>query len=36
LQLEDRFGLNPLARIKVGLGLGEVAKTLEELNSAVD
>lgn len=34
LQLEDRFGLNPLARIKVGLGLGEVSKTLEELSRA--
>jgi hypothetical protein len=32
LQLEDRFGLNPLAWMKLGLATGEAHKSLDEVN----
>ncbi len=31
-QLEDRFGLNPRAAIALGVRLGDLAKTMEDLN----
>jgi P27 family predicted phage terminase small subunit len=31
-QLEDRFGLTPLARMKLGVQFGEAARSLEDLN----
>jgi P27 family predicted phage terminase small subunit len=30
-QLEDRFGLSPIARLRLGVALGEAARSLEEL-----
>jgi P27 family predicted phage terminase small subunit len=32
-QLEDRFGCNPRARLNLGLQLGQVRRTLEDLSS---
>jgi P27 family predicted phage terminase small subunit len=34
--LEDRFGLSPIARLRLGVALGEAAKSLEELNRGLD
>jgi P27 family predicted phage terminase small subunit len=34
--LEDRFGLSPIARLRLGVALGEAAKSLEELNRSLD
>jgi P27 family predicted phage terminase small subunit len=34
--LEDRFGLTPMARLRLGVQLGEAAKSLEELNASLD
>jgi P27 family predicted phage terminase small subunit len=31
-QLEDRFGLSPMARLKLGVQFGEAARSLEDLN----
>lgn len=33
--LEDRFGLTPLARLKLGAQLGDAAKSLDQLNRAL-
>lgn len=30
-QLEDRFGLSPLARLRLGVTLGEAARSLEDM-----
>jgi P27 family predicted phage terminase small subunit len=30
--LEDRFGITPLARMKLGIAIGEAARSLEDLN----
>jgi P27 family predicted phage terminase small subunit len=35
-QLEDRFGLNPLARARLGITIGEAARTLADLNRALE
>lgn len=32
LALEDRFGMTPLARLKLGAQLGDAAKSLDEMN----
>lgn len=34
--LEDRFGITPLARMKLGIAVGEAARSLEDLNSEFD
>ncbi len=34
--LEDRFGITPLARMKLGIAVGEAALSLEDLNSEFD
>lgn len=34
--LEDRFGLSPMARLRLGAQLGETARSLEELNAGLD
>ena len=34
--LEDRFGLTPLARLKLGVNFGQAAKTLADLNASVE
>jgi P27 family predicted phage terminase small subunit len=34
--LEDRFGLTPMARLRLGVQLGEAAKSLEDLNQSLD
>jgi len=34
--LEDRFGLSPIARLRLGVALGEAAKSLDELNRSLD
>lgn len=34
--LEDRFGLTPMARLRLGVALGEAAKSLDELNRSLD
>ncbi len=34
--LEDRFGITPLARMKLGIAIGEAARSLEDLNSEFD
>ena len=34
-QLEDRFGLTPLSRLRLGVTLGEAARSLEELNRSL-
>jgi P27 family predicted phage terminase small subunit len=31
-QLEDRFGLTPMARLKLGVQFGEASRSLEDLN----
>lgn len=36
LQLEDRFGLSPAARLKLGVSFGAAARSLEELNREFD
>jgi hypothetical protein len=33
--LEDRFGLSPLARLKLGVKFGEAARSLDELNRSL-
>ena len=33
LALEDRFGITPLARMKLGIAIGEAARSLEDLNA---
>lgn len=33
LQLEDRFGITPAGRLKLGIVLGAAAKSLEEMNA---
>jgi hypothetical protein len=35
-QLEDRFGLNPLARARLGIQIGEAARTLADLNRMLE
>ena len=35
-QLEDRLGLTPRARLQLGIVYGEVKRTLEELNRALE
>lgn len=34
--LQDRFGLTPAARLRLGIQLGEAARSLEELNATFD
>ena len=34
--LEDRFGLNPKARLNLGLQLGQVRRTLEDLSRGIE
>ena len=34
-QLEDRFGLTPLARMRLGVSVGQAHKTLADLNQTV-
>jgi P27 family predicted phage terminase small subunit len=34
--LEDRFGLTPMARLRLGVQLGEAARSLEDLNRSMD
>jgi P27 family predicted phage terminase small subunit len=34
--LEDRFGLTPMARLRLGVQLGEAARSLEDLSAALD
>lgn len=34
--LEDRFGLSPLARLKLGVKFGEAARSLDELNRSLN
>jgi len=34
LQLEDRFGITPAGRLKLGIVLGAAAKSLEDLNAS--
>lgn len=33
VQLEDRFGLSPIARLKLGVTLGDATRSLEDLNN---
>jgi P27 family predicted phage terminase small subunit len=33
--LEDRFGLTPMARLRLGVQLGEAAKSLKEMNAGL-
>jgi phage terminase small subunit len=35
-QLEDRFGLNPLARARLGITIGEAARTLADMNRMLE
>ena len=35
-QLEDRFGLTPMARLKLGITLGDAARSLADLNAELD
>ncbi len=35
-QLEDRFGLTPLARLKLGVVLGDAARSLDDLNAEIE
>lgn len=35
-QLEDRIGLNPKARVSLGIQIGQAKKTLADLNSELD
>jgi len=34
--LEDRLGLSPIARLRLGVALGEAARSLDELNRSLD
>ena len=34
-QLEDRFGLTPMARLKLGIKLGAARRTLDDLNDSL-
>lgn len=34
--LEDRFGLNPMARLRLGISLGQATRTLEDLWESFD
>lgn len=34
--MEDRFGLSPMARLKLGVQFGEAHKSLEEMNRSLD
>ena len=34
-RLEDKFGKGPLARLKLGVALGDAARSLDELNDAL-
>jgi P27 family predicted phage terminase small subunit len=34
--LEDRFGLSPMARLRLGIALGEAARSLESLNEELE
>lgn len=36
LALEDRFGITPMARLKLGVTFGAAAKSLEDLNRGFD
>lgn len=36
LALEDRFGLTPMARLKLGIALGEAAASLDDLNKRLN
>jgi P27 family predicted phage terminase small subunit len=35
-QLEDRFGLTPMSRLKLGINVGRGRKTIEEMNASLD
>lgn len=35
-QLEDRFGLTPLARLRLGIAIGDAARSLDDLNRLVE
>ncbi len=35
-QIEDRFGLTPMARLKLGITLGDAARSLADLNAELD
>lgn len=35
-QLEDRFGLTPMARMRLGVQLGEAVRSLEDLNRPME
>jgi P27 family predicted phage terminase small subunit len=35
-QLEDRFGLSPISRLRLGITFGEAQRSLEEMNRALD
>ena|SRR5688572_2134997 len=36
LKLEDRFGLNPISRLRLGITFGEAARSLADLNSSLN
>lgn len=36
LKLEDRFGLNPISRLRLGITFGEAAKTMADLNNMLN
>jgi len=36
LQLEDRFGITPMARLKLGIAFGEASRSLDRLNEGFD
>lgn len=36
VQLEDRFGITPLARMRLGIAMGEAARSLDEMNREFD
>jgi hypothetical protein len=35
-RLEDKLGITPMARMRLGIAFGEARKTLEEINREVD
>lgn len=35
-QLEDRFGLTPLARLRLGIAIGDAARSLDDLNRLME
>lgn len=35
-QIEDRFGLTPMARLRLGITLGDAARSLADLNAELD